>query len=459
MFRKLGFLAAMLVVVLAAGTVTGQADTGGRRSYTGTIDGADYRVEVPDRWNGTLVLFSHPYYPEGLPAFGIGLSLRAETETWLLGHGYALAGSDFQGRTGAVYDRAPVDQLALLDWFDSNVGHPRRTVASGQSMGAALSVLLAERNPGRFDGVLAMCGPLDLNGSWNISLDVTFAISTLLAPGQDIELVRPSDPAGSAAALRAAVAQALTTPAGRARLALAGAVGNVPDWYSAHQPRPTALVDRIQALAAAADVYVSTFGPTGRVDLERRAGGNPSWNIGIDYRHQFARSAGRDLVAEAYRAAGLDLDADLNRLGGAPRIAPDPAALGWMYRFGVPRGSTPVPVLTLHNTADVAGPDHERWYAGQVARHGDPARLRQLFVGRATHCAFSAAEEIVALRTLLTRIEAGSWPNTAPGRLNSAAVGLGADFQLVFDFPTFVDAPRPPAFTAMHPPVFLRPST
>jgi len=27
-----------------------------RRSYSGTIDGAQYRVELPARWNGTLVL-------------------------------------------------------------------------------------------------------------------------------------------------------------------------------------------------------------------------------------------------------------------------------------------------------------------------------------------------------------------------------------------------------------------
>ena len=39
-----------------------------RRCYTGTIDGAGFRAEVPRRWNGTLVLFSHGYYPAG---FGI----------------------------------------------------------------------------------------------------------------------------------------------------------------------------------------------------------------------------------------------------------------------------------------------------------------------------------------------------------------------------------------------------
>ncbi|MGW6446413.1 hypothetical protein [Lentzea sp. NPDC055074] len=33
--------------------------------HTGQIDGADYRVEVPFRWNGTLSLYSHGTCPAG----------------------------------------------------------------------------------------------------------------------------------------------------------------------------------------------------------------------------------------------------------------------------------------------------------------------------------------------------------------------------------------------------------
>lgn len=436
-----------------------------RRSYSGTIDGAQYRVELPARWNGTLVLYSHGYLPAGFPSFGIALtnrpSDRSETEAWLLEHGYALAASHFKGGgTGYQVENALHDQLALLDWFHARVGRPLHTLSYGQSMGAAIAVLLAERHPDRFAGVATVCGAYDPNGSFNAALDINFAVKTLLAPEQDIELVRVSDPARSTQALVQAVEQALSSPQGRARLALVSAFNNVAGWYSAHQPRPTDMTDWIRQQAAwIQNAYIVGIGPSARVDLEAKAGGNPSWNVGIDYRRQLARSSQEAVVRRAYRTAGRDLRRDLERLADAPRIAPDRSAGAYMYRFGVPHGYTPVPVVTLHSTGDGgAVPDQERWYADQVGRFGDPSRLRQLYVERGMHCSFSAAEEIVTLRTVFERIDSGRWPNTNPRRLSKAARELGDDYQLVLDFGTFQDAAMPAAFTRFAPPQFLRPS-
>jgi hypothetical protein len=127
-----------------------------------------------------------------------------------------------------------------------------------------------------------------------------------------------------------------------------------------------------------------------------------------------------------YRASGLDLRADLDRLAAAPRIAPDPAAVGFLTRYGVPRGRTPVPVVTLHSVGDGgAVPDQERWYADQVRRAGDSRELRQLYVDRGMHCSFNAADEIVAMRTLFERIDSGRWPDTSPRTLNEEARELG----------------------------------
>jgi hypothetical protein len=43
------------------------------------------------------------------------LTNRPETEAWLLDHGYALAASDFKGRTGYHIAQGLHDQIALLD--------------------------------------------------------------------------------------------------------------------------------------------------------------------------------------------------------------------------------------------------------------------------------------------------------------------------------------------------------
>lgn len=440
---------AVLLACLLAGTPAGADE--GPRSYAGTIEGAEFRVEVPRDWNGTLILYSHPYYTPDIPP-GIGFSTRPETGDWLLEHGYALAASDFKGRNGWVIEDAVQDQLRLLDWIEEHVGRPRRVVATGTSAGGLISVLLAERHPGRIDGAVPMCAPFNSTAQWNQVLDVAFAVKTLLAPGENIDLVRPDDPDGSTQALQNAVDRSLETPEGRARLALANSFGNVDGWFSSLEPKPVAIEDQIRAQAQLDHfAMIGTFGPVARPDLERRAGGNPSWNTGVDYRRQLARSDQRELVREAYKDAGLDLDEDLAKLAAAPRIVADPWAASYVRRVGVPDGTTPAPVLTMHNVSDAASPSHERWYAGQVRRSGDSRMLRQVYLGRAGHCAFSAAEEITGLRTLLRRVEAGRWPSTRPDRLNAAAAGLPEAYRKVFDFATFQEVPVRPTFTEHRP--------
>jgi pimeloyl-ACP methyl ester carboxylesterase len=453
-------LAVLLLVGLVGVTSTAEATTAtgtGRHTYTGTINGAEYRVETPARWNGTLILFSHGYIPdvEGIPP-GITLSVRTETEQWLLEHGFALAASDYRGRTGLLIEEALEDQIALLDWFGTTIGEPRRTISSGFSMGGGIAVQLAERHPDRFDGVLAIGSQQDAHATLNRGLDVTFAVRTLLTDDDQLELVKVADPAHSVQVLQQAFQQALTTPAGRAKLALIGAVGGLPLWASAHEPRPTDPVEAIRQQAWWAEAaYIATLGPTGRVDVERHAGGNPSFNVGVDYTRQLDRSGQRDFVEAAYRTAGTDLRADLRQLAEAPRIAADPKAVAWMYRYGVAAATAPSPVVALHGVAEGIITSDARWYGEQVRR---PDQFRQLYVDRGDHGAFSTADEIIALRALLDRIENGRWPNLSPDRLNAAAATFAPREQTVFDIFTGTDRIMPPAFTSQQPPRALRPS-
>jgi alpha-beta hydrolase superfamily lysophospholipase len=468
MRRKLIAVAlATVLAVTVAGPGAGTAAATGRKTIIPTIGGADVRVELPQRWNGTLVLFSHGYWPTDFAPEEIWLANRppelSRTEDWLLDHGYALAASNFTGVTGFQVENALRDQIELLDWFDANVGHPHRTISYGMSMGANIAVQLAERNPHRFAGVATTCGEFDPNGTWNTALDIQFTIRTLLLPPeeQDLELVRSSEPDRGNAVLAKAVADATTTPQGRARLALAAAFADIPGWFAAHEPRPTTTADRVTAQANWLQAFIIFAGPKERaIDMEPRAGGNPSTNVGVDYRHQLARSTQAKLVREAYRAApALDLGADLDRLAATPRIAADPPAVAYMDRVAIPTGRTPVPVITLHTPQDggaIAG--HERWYAGQVRRHGDPDKLRQLYVDRGMHCAFSDAEEILTLRALFDRIDTGRWPNLSPHRLNQAAGTFGDPYQFVLDIPASQDKPMPPAFVRFTPAPFPRPS-
>ncbi|MCE7008333.1 tannase/feruloyl esterase family alpha/beta hydrolase [Kibdelosporangium philippinense] len=420
-----------------------------------SIGNAKFRVEVPSNWNGTLLLYSHGYYPVGIAPDETLLANRLyDTPEWLLRNGFALAASDFEGLHGLAIEPAVRDQIALLDWFEANVGKPRRTIATGTSMGGGIAAQLAERNPGRFQGVLAMCGEYDPQSTWNTALDVTFTVKTLLAEGQDIDLVKARNPAASSEALQQAVLGAQDDK-GRARIALAAAIGNIPGWYNPHEPEPTdKIADQAKWIYGA---YVWGMGPAGgREDLERRAGGNPSFNVGVDYRRLLGKSYLRNEVEKAYRAAGLNLDEDLDKLAKAPRIAPDPQAVAYMYRYTVASGRMPVPIVTLHSTRDGgAVSDQVRWYADEIDR---PDRIKQLYVARGGHCGFSAAEELTALKTLLHKIDRGHWPDTSPAKLNIEAGEYGSAYQNVLFLDTFGDKEMAPAFTRFTPPKPLRPS-
>ncbi|MBB5854934.1 hypothetical protein ACFQ05_16620 [Amycolatopsis umgeniensis] len=437
-----GILAAALIVTGAPALATDDV-----RVHTGAIDGARYRVEVPSNWNGKLLLYNHGIYPPGYVPEEIELANRPEAKPVLLGEGYALAASLYSKPNGFSAREAVHDQTALLSWFDRNVGRPAQVLTWGASGGGLNAVLLSERLPHRIDGALAMCGPV-AGGSalFAQALDLGFAVRTLLAP--ELEIVRIADPRTNLAKAHQAIAKALESPDGRARLALANAFADVPGWSTAHHPRSADVVEQIrQQTKFVQAVYDQLSWGAHRADLEARAGGNPTGNTGVDYRGLLARSSERDLVQQAYRAAGLDLGADLAKLAAAPRVKADNAAARRLDRTGTPTGRGHQPIVTLHPIGDGVAPEHERTHGDRV----DPGRIRQLFVNRGGHCQHTAAEELTALRVLRDRVETGRWPSTSPERLNAEANRFGPEFHFLYDWLHGEPGTSGPAFRRYHP--------
>ncbi|HEV2728919.1 MAG TPA: hypothetical protein VGV15_02710, partial [Terriglobales bacterium] len=163
-----------------------------------------------------------------------------------------------------------------------------------------------------------------------------------------------------------------------------------------------------------------------RAELEFRAGGNPSWNTGVNYKKQLAHSVDRNEVVALYAQAGLDLDADLDALNDSDRIAATPSAVEYLEQNIVFNGDIGVPVLTLHTTGDgLVLNENESAYADVVREDGNNRFLRRTFVHRAGHCAFTPAETVTALEKLIQRLDAGIWPALDPDALNAEAVALG----------------------------------
>ncbi|SMC99997.1 hypothetical protein [Kibdelosporangium aridum] len=437
--------AVMVAALVAPGAAVVEAQEE-VRVHTGVIDGAQYRVEVPSKWNGKVLIYSHGIYPNGYIPEQIELTNRVEAKPVLLERGYALAASLYSKPHGLSVREAVHDQGALLTWFTRNVGQPRQVLAWGASGGGLNSVVLGEKDR-RIDGVLAMCGPVAGGTAlFNQFLDIGFTVRTLLAP--ELEIVRIANPAANLTKAHEVVNAALATASGRARLALANSFASVPGWSRTHQPRSTDVAEQIrQQTRFVAGVYDDLIWGDLRSDVEITAGGNPSWNIGVDYGRVLSRASERNLVEQAYREAGMSLAADLDKLAAAPRITPDWRAVETLTRLGTPMGRGKAPVVTLHPVGDGVAPEHERTYGARV----DSSRIRQLYVNRGGHCMHSAAEELTALGVLEHKVNTGRWPDASPEALNATAGRYGPQFGGLFDWLHNEFGVVQPAFVRFQP--------
>ncbi len=465
--RRLAVLVASVALLAAglgpsAGSALASASSGScataARTLTGTLsDGATYEIQVPANWNCTLFLYSHGYVTPGSPnpATDVGDPV---TGGWLLSHGYALAGSSY-ATTGWAIQQALPDQINTLNAFDERVAPPAQTIAWGHSLGGIITAGLIQDYPSRFSAALPMCGVLAGGvATWNAGLDGAFAFQQLIDPS--VQVVNITNPAANLTAAEQAAGAAQQTAQGRARLALGAALGDEPGWFTPLSPEPAA--DDYAAQESNQYLWDTEvdfpFGFALRAELEARAGGNPSWNTGVNYYVQLAKSPDLREVLDLYRAAGLSLRADLARLDSAPRVSADPSAVRYLAQNISFNGRIRVPVLTMHTTGDgLVIPENEQAYASVVARAGNSRLLRQVFVSRAGHCAFTPAETITAAQTLLRRLATGHWDDRAlqPASLNAAAAALGPADNI---FPSGTQVvPTSPAFVRYRPPVYPRP--
>jgi pimeloyl-ACP methyl ester carboxylesterase len=456
-FKRGLFIAVIAVLVLSiAQTSHAQASL---TTKTGSLsDGATYLMEVPSDWNGTLFLYSHGYVVPGSPNPATDVGDPA-TRAFLLANGFALAGSSY-ATTGWAIHEALDDQIAVLDLFDSIFGHPTSTIAWGHSLGGIITAGLIQRNPKRFSAAQPMCGVLAGGvATWNTALDGEFAFKTLLAPTTGLQLVNIANPDANLTLAEEILAAAQATPQGRARIALAAALSDIPGWFvpTSPEPAPTDFTSQ-EANQFLWDQQIDfPFVFAFRAELEARAGGNVSWNTDVDYHRQFEKSVDRDEVWALYQTAGLSLEGDLETLNQAARIKANPGAVDYLKQNIIFNGQIDIPVLTMHTKGDgLVVVENESAYKDVVDRVDDNRRLlRQTFIDRAGHCAFTPAETIAAVETLLGRLETGHWPSIDANLLNGDAAALGPDFNIFTVNGAIV--PVPPAFIDFTPAPYLRP--
>jgi hypothetical protein len=416
-----GCTALTTLAALAAGPSTATAAPAPvPGQHTGTLaDGATWIADVPAGWNGTLLLFSHGFGPtvaQDAPS--------QQTQSALLAAGYALAGSSYDphGSWWAL-GSAERDQFQTLEAFRAGVGQPTRTISVGMSMGGLVNAQMVRDSGGRIAGSLGLCGlvagGLDLN-DYQLAGEVVLA--TLLAPGAAVHLTGYSgadDAAAVAKTLTDAVVAAQQTPEGRARIALAAAFLNLPAW--APGQNPPAPGDAVGQESQQEDWIASgllAFIIGSRPSIEQAAGGDSGSTAGLDWPALLASSVHRDEVRDLYRAAGLNLNADLEALPAAPAYHADPAATAWLARTSTAGQGLDAPLLDLHTTADNLVPvEQENAFAERVRDAGDARLLRQGYVARQGHCAFTPNEVLAGVHAVERRVDTGRWGDTSAAAL------------------------------------------
>jgi pimeloyl-ACP methyl ester carboxylesterase len=450
-------LAAAAVVLAAGIPATARAAEAGTpcpgvsaRCVDGQLtDGTPYTFAKPARWNGAVLV------DLDFAAGGLSSPLTAS----LLHRGYAVGGTT-RTVTGWNIAQAVDNQAAALGRFETAFGRARFAIAEGRSMGGMVAAGVAQVHPGRFAAAIPMCGGLGgAVGQWNQKLDTVFTLKTLLFRDSALPVTGiPADVPGLQQQWVSAMTAAQATAAGKARIALAAAIGQLPGWGLAADGTPAPVPDGRDVDGVERGMFLALAGGplpylgqavSSRRTIEQLAGGNPSWNTGVGYARQLtmAEPSQQNAVRRLYERAGLDLRADLGRLAAEPRVSADPAAVRYLERGIVFTGDLRIPVLTVNGTGDqISTVAQQQSYGALVRRAGNESLLRQTYVRTAGHCTYTTGEQQAAIDRTLTRLRTGHWPDTAPATMNHLATAADGVAGRYLPY-------APPRFNRMYPAV------
>lgn len=125
------------------------------KEESGIIDGAAFKIFIPDNWNNSLVMYAHGYAFMGSPLQSENPELAKNMELFL-SHGYAVAASDYTYQ-GFALPQGVDDTEALRQYFVEKHGKPEQTLMVGHSMGGGVTLAMLENFGNHYDGGLALC--------------------------------------------------------------------------------------------------------------------------------------------------------------------------------------------------------------------------------------------------------------------------------------------------------------
>lgn len=316
------------------------------KTEIGEINHAKFRIDIPENWNHSLVVYCHgyaadpvSYTPKELP----------KVLAVFLKEGYALAQSGYSAGGWAIEQAIP-DTEALRKYFIEKYGKPKETYVTGHSMGGFLTMAIIEKFPESYDAGLALCGPL-AQATWfmqrpfdiRVMFDYYFP-GALPSPAKVPADYKMTDE------LRKNIKQLLDG-----------------------KPEAAAIMRTVTSLKNNTDLANGlVFGTYVLKDLQQRAGGNPFDNRFTIY-------------------TGTPEDNDLN--DKVQRYAADPGTLGYLERYYNPTGKLRRPILAIHTTYDpTVSPSVPNMYVLITREAGKGDMFVQHYVKHDGHCNITPEE-------------------------------------------------------------------
>ena len=363
----------------------------GAKAYFGDYAGGLYRMEIPDKWNGELVLYAHGYAGEGNL-----LRVQNPQAAWrahLIEQGFAWAASSYRCN-GYVPGIGLQDTMMLSSMFQGISGGkvPVRTYLAGQSMGGHITNLGMQEFPTAFAGALSMCasGP---------TLFDYFAANG--AAAEVVTGLKYSPAEASSATFTKMLAVLGTPPAYTAKGLQQGSIMI----NSSGGPRPFAF----NGLAAYFAATISGAKLAGEKSLLASAASNEDWVYGID--------PGMGLTVD-------QLNRQVRRLPGDPAYRSDATPYNELKPF---TGAIARPMVTMHGTGDMFVPIFlERDLRAAVDKAGNGDLLVQRIYRIPAHCQFSGDEINKAFDDLVAWVRGGAKP--AGDDINASFQNAGLQF-------------------------------
>ena len=357
----------------------------GSRVDYGEIEGAGYRIELPEQWNGELVLWAHGF--RGLDDEGTGFSRRLSFDDIpardvIIGQGYGWATSTY--RVNGYVPGVGVDDLLKVKDRVAEIARPaRRTYIAGGSMGGATAQLMAQEFPEEIAAALAFCPAM--GNVWVVDYTVAWHALAHWLIG---DVPQQLDVAGMldwASALGTSDSTGLyLTPLGEQFAALIKDFTGGERWgFDEGLRQQWNIAFSLGVTLWPSIVDVSPL-PTGAI---------------VAVSNDLPPADTREHVYDADPAAGIDLqrlNAEVIRVAADPVRRHDPGV-------GIPTGALRVPMLAVKTTGDLFTPIHlDRDYQRLVQESGWESNLVVQTIRRAGHCSFSEREALAAFTGIIT---------------------------------------------------------